>query len=103
MNQTYIEKSSMRELFNLKLKRGDLVEIKWVDSVLTNGYAWCRVEDINWERIKSDTLHQTVGYVVKESEGLIMVTQSRRQENENYISHTTVIPQVSIKEIKKLK
>jgi hypothetical protein len=92
-----------------KLKRFDVVEVTWHDSVAVTEPSWRKIKD----ELKSDKkymirqmTHKSVGFIVKLTKEYLSITLSYRpftfEKNNNFIGTTITIPLGCIKEIRKL-
>ncbi|MHA1225155.1 MAG: hypothetical protein ACTSR2_00510 [Candidatus Hodarchaeales archaeon] len=86
----------------IKINKWDIVEIEWLDSVVTNRPIWCLNSLVNWNMIENSSLHKTVGYLIRETDVFISVCQSRR-ETDDQIGMLMTIPKKAIIKVRKLK
>lgn len=85
----------------MKLKKWQIIEIDWLDSVHDNGW---KFEDTAMERAQDKFLkHKTIGYFLKETKQFIAVVQSKSNDGEDKSNVDAVmqIPKAVIKKIKR--
>ena len=89
----------------MKLKKYDLIEIEWMDSI-ENTSGWHTEKSFKFDEHYSFLVQKTVGYLIKESKDAISTSKCR-----GMISHEGgfdfnglwTIPKGCIKKIRKLK
>ena len=85
-----------------KLKKWDIVEIQWEDSVHEGG--WCKEKKLLDEDEQLD--HHTVGYLLEETKRYVSVVQSygdvKDDEGVRLVDSSMMIPKRSIINIKKI-
>ncbi len=85
-----------------KLKKWDIIQIFWLDSMSTSGW---KFED-NIDELTKDKylLHTSVGFFVKKEKYQIVIVQSKSADGEekSNVAELLAIPIVCIKKIKKL-
>lgn len=83
-----------------KIKQGDIIEIKWVDTYGYNG--WYDEEGIN-EKTRNDTC-KFIGYFIKETKEYFIICMGLENNGDfNPYNKPTWIPRGFIKSIRKLK
>lgn len=83
-----------------QLKKWQIIEISWIDSVHTNGWTF---EDS--ARLDDKFLrHKTIGYYFKETKLGLSVIQSKSDDGEDKANVDAImtIPKVAVKKIKKI-
>ena len=90
-------------LFQKIFKKGEKIEIKWIDSLVWAEPAWKLINKMNWEWVKRQTTNLSVGYFVEQNKEYIAITKSRRETNVDYVGTIMIIPQKSVLEIKRIK
>ena len=83
-----------------RLKQFDILEIIWVDS-LSDENRWERLQDYDFNDLRANLTHMTVGYLMKESNEAITLAQSVR-ENKIFILGVITTPKGCIKKIRKI-
>ena len=82
----------------MKYKQGEKLEIWWIDSCHLSG--WRKIEDLDFD--KRDLEHQSIGYLIKETNYSIAIIQSRSIDGIT-CDALMEIPKCAIHKIKKLK
>jgi hypothetical protein len=85
----------------MKLKQFDLLKIDWVDS-LSDESGWTSLENYDYDDLYLNLIHQSVGYLIRESNKAITVAHSIRG-NKTFMLGVITIPKGCIKRITKIK
>jgi len=87
----------------MKMKRWQIIEIHWIDSMATKG--WHFEDDVDDLTLTKFLLHSTVGYFFKKDKHQIVVVQSKSADGEEKcnVGEIFCIPVRSIKIIKIIK
>ena len=85
------------------------VLIRWVDSLMLNDGGWMPLDEVDESLVETATTHETVGYLVKESEHAIAIALSRNADEHSEdndatrIAGVAVIPRCAILSMRQLR
>lgn len=77
-----------------------IVEVEWLDSVSEG--RWHPKDDAIREATRDVMLHRSVGYLVHETDELILLAGSRGEDGAN-VADTMQIPRVAVLQVRKLR
>lgn len=87
------------------MKNIKLVLIEWIDS-LRDDNSWVFKNDLDHSQIKDKMIHESVGWVIKETKDFIALAHSRTvfvyEDGDSTLIQSITIPKCSIKKIHKL-
>jgi len=78
----------------------EIVEVQWLDSV--GGSEWETLEDARKEAAEDSMLHRSVGWLIADEPGYLVLALSRR-ESWSWVDHTLQIPRGAIVRTKVLR
>ena len=87
------------------MKKGDIIEIKWVDSV-SEGRTWVQEGSFNFASHDRSMLFKSTGYFVRRTKTAIYLCKSYRinkKDGGKTISHLFAIPNGTVKSIKVIR
>mgnify|MGYP003393246943 CR=1 FL=1 len=85
------------------MKKGDIIEIKWVDSV-SEGTTWVNEDSFDFASHDRSMLYKSTGYFVRRTKVAVYLCKSYRinkKDGGKAISHLFAIPNGTIKSIKR--
>ena len=83
-----------------KIKQFDILEIIWMDS-LSDENKWERLQDYDFDYLRTNLTHRSVGYLMGDNNDAITLVQSVR-ENKIFGLGVITIPKGCIKKIRKI-